>query len=323
MKEVFMKQNVFDQNKPRTINSRNNIFADFLQKSGLYEEIEVTKENIFHLIDLINGEVKIDEYCPSCGENRVFAMQPMEYYKQTEFHVTYVPAFIAKELEFLQQFIYEKTIENEDVSSTIEWNWKNQELDDTVRVMVFSFVCLMENSHRIDYIVLSDGCKIKKIGQYPSVADLSFPELKEYRKILSKQDEKEFRRAIGLHAQGIGIGSFVYLRRIFERIIDAAKQKAIAAGTLDEQAYKAEHVDERIKMLADYLPKALVESTVFYGIVSKGIHELSEDECIAYFPVLREFIFMILRQWEQLRKEEEAEKQIKDSLSKIAAEIKK
>ena len=63
---------------------------------------------------MINGEVKIDEYCPSCGENRVFAMQPMDYYKQTEFHVTYVPAFIAKELEFLQQFIYKKTIENEE-----------------------------------------------------------------------------------------------------------------------------------------------------------------------------------------------------------------
>ena len=316
-----MKQNVFDQNKPRTINSRNNIFADFLQKSGLYEEIEVTKENIFHLIDLINGEVKIDEYCPSCGENRVFFMEPMEYYRQTEIKVTYVPALIAKELEFLQNFAYKKTTEDENVSS-IEWNWKSQELDHIVRIMVFSLVCSMENSHRIDYIVATDGCKIKKIGQHPSVADLSFPELKEYRKILSKQDEKEFRRAIGLHAQGIGIGSFVYLRRIFERIIDIAKQKAITAGTLDEETYKDARVAERIKMLATYLPKTLVESTAFYGIVSKGIHELSEEDCIAYFPVLKEFIFMILRQWEQLRKEEEAEKQIKDSLDKISANLK-
>ena len=115
----------------------------------------------------------------------------------------------------------------------------------------------------------------------------------------------------------------LYLRRIFERIIDAAKQKAISAGTLDEQTYKDAHVDERIKMLANYLPKTLVESTAFYGIVSKGIHELSEEDCIAYFPVLREFIFMILRQWEQLRKEEEAEKQIKETLNQIASNIKK
>ena len=59
---------------------------------------------------------------------------------------------------------------------------------------------------------------MKKIGQYPSVADLSFPELKDYRKVMSKDDDKELKRAIGLHASGIGIGSFVYLRRIFERI---------------------------------------------------------------------------------------------------------
>lgn len=318
-----MKLNVFDQNKPRTINNKNNIFADFLQKSGLYDEIEVTKENVFHLIDLINGEVKIDEYCPSCGENRVFSMEPMVYYRESEFNGTYIPALIANELESLQRFVYGETIGDEDDSSSLEWDWKNWQIDDTVRVMVFRFACSMESSHRIDYIVLSEGCKIKKIGQYPSVADLSFPELKEYRKIISKQDEKEFRRAIGLYAQGIGVGSFVYLRRIFERIIDIAKQKAITAGTLDEQTYKDAHVDERIKMLANYLPKTLVESTVFYGIVSKGIHELSEEDCIAYFPVLRGFIFMILRQWEQLRKDEEEEKQIKDSLSKIAADIKK
>lgn len=323
MKEVFMKQNVFDQNKPRKINSKNNVFANFLQKSGLYDEIEVKRENVFHLIDLINGKVKIDEYCPSCGENRVFNMEPIVYYSESEFKDTYVSVLLADRLESLQKFGYGEIIRDEDNSTTLKWDWKNWEVANEVRIMVFKFACSMEASHRIDYIVATDGCKIKKIGQYPSVADLSFPELKEYRKILSKQDEKEFKRAIGLHAQGIGIGSFVYLRRIFERIIDAAKQKAISAGTLDEQTYKDAHVDERIKMLANYLPKTLVESTAFYGIVSKGIHELSEEDCIAYFPVLREFIFMILRQWEQLRKEEEAEKQIKESLNQIAANIKK
>ena len=56
-----MKLNVFDQNKPRKINSKNNVFASFLQKRGLYDEIEVKRENVFHLIDLINGKVKIDE----------------------------------------------------------------------------------------------------------------------------------------------------------------------------------------------------------------------------------------------------------------------
>ena len=72
----------------------------------------------------------------------------------------------------------------------------------------------MDSTHHLDYIVLTNENGMKKIGQYPSVADLTFPELKEYRKIMTKDDEKEFKRAIGLYASGIGIGSFVYLRNL-------------------------------------------------------------------------------------------------------------
>jgi len=321
-KSVLMKMNVFDQNKPRKINSKNNIFAEFLQKSGLYDEIEITKDNIFHLIDLIDGKVKIDEFCPSCKEKRVFEAKPIIFYKYLEQENLHIPNSLAEELEFLQQLGISKTIKTEDGSTTPLWDWTNWQVEEDCRLMVFRFSCSMDESHKLDYIVVTDGYKFKKVGQFPSVADLSFPELKEYNKILSKDDLKEFRRAIGLFAQGIGVGSFVYLRRIFERIIDTAKGKAISDGVFDEQTYKDAHVDERIKMLANYLPKTLVESPVFYGIVSKGIHELSEQECIDYFPVLRDFIFMILRQWEQIRKEEEAEKQLKASLSKIANNIK-
>lgn len=84
----------------------------------------------------------------------------------------------------------------------------------------------MDNTHHLDYIVLAYGNKLKKIGQFPSVADLIFPELKEYRKVMTEEDGKEFKRAVGLFASGIGIGSFVYLRRIFECIILTASQKA-------------------------------------------------------------------------------------------------
>lgn len=74
-------------------------------------------------------------------------------------------------------------------------------------------------------------------------------------------------------------------------------------------------------MLAEYLPKSLVNNHVFYGIISKGIHELSENDCLEFFPVMQSFIMMILRQWEKIRKEEE-EKKLAASLSNIAAKVK-
>ena len=150
----------------------------------------------------------------------------------------------------------------------------------------------MNEEHRIEFVVATDAASIRKIGQYPSVADLSFPELKEYKKVLTKEDMSEMRRAIGLHAQGIGIGSYAYLRRILERVIDKAKDKTVADGKIVPEEYSRKKVAERIKMLGDYLPDVLVSNTTVYGIISKGIHELSEDECIRYFPVLKECIMM-------------------------------
>lgn len=39
----------------------NNCFAEFLQKSGLYDSIVISEENILQLCDLIGGKVKISE----------------------------------------------------------------------------------------------------------------------------------------------------------------------------------------------------------------------------------------------------------------------
>ena len=162
-----------------------------------------------------------------------------------------------------------------------------------------------------------------KIGQSPSVADLSFPELKEFRKVVSADDLKELRKAIGLHAQGIGVGAFVYVRRIFERLIDKAKELAIADGNIDKTEYLESHVAERISLLKNYLPDTIVQNKTFYSIVSKGIHELSEEDCIAYFPVMREGIMLILRQWRAKQDEAETARKLATSLSKITANISK
>ena len=179
----------------------------------------------------------------------------------------------------------------------------------------------MNPDHRIDFIVTTDASTVRKIGQYPSVADLSFPELKDYRKVISENDMREMRRAIGLHAQGIGVGSYAYLRRILERMIDKAKDMAVEDGNNILDDYNQKKIVDRIKLLKDYLPKVLVNNSVVYGIISKGIHELSEEECVEYFPVLKTCIMMILEEWEQKRKQTEQERQLSDSLSKIKSKV--
>ena len=72
---------------------------------------------------------------------------------------------------------------------------------------------------------------------------------------------------------------------------------------------------------ADYLPTTLVDRPEFYGIVSKGIHELSEDDCIEFFPIMQKFIIMILRQLEKARKDKEDEKNLANAFNKIVSKI--
>lgn len=303
-----------------------NVFVGFLLHKGLYDTQEVTKDNIDQLIKLINGEVNIDSYCVECNEKRVFHGIPIDFYWTDEDrdNGNYHEQRLAEEVQNYQK-LREMTNTPRPGSGSDrmeKWTWIDRQTQEAARIMVFKFVCSMDNSHHLDFIVKANQGSLVKIGQYPSVADLEFPELKKYRKILSGDDIKGLRRAIGLFAQGIGAGSYVYLRRIFEHLVLEAQNRGIKDGVITQEKIERMRVVEKINVLSSYLPEILVNNSSIYGILSKGIHELSEEECIAYFPVLKDCIFLILEKWEEERKREESEKSLTASIAAISSAIK-
>jgi len=159
-----------------------------------------------------------------------------------------------------------------------------------------------------------------KIGQYPSLADLQLPLAQKYKSILKKY-YKEFSKAIGLNAHGIGIGAFVYLRRIIELLLEEAHCEAKKQNEWDDEKFEKGKVLEQISLLKEYLPTILVENKTSYSILSKGIHELEEDECLRYFPVLKDMIELILdeklAQRERLNKEQTIKKAMQEAASEI------
>lgn len=159
-----------------------------------------------------------------------------------------------------------------------------------------TFRCSRESSHQLYFIIKIDKKErsIEKIGQYPSLATLSMYDVKQYQTVLAKDTFRELTKAIGLAAHGVGIGSFVYLRRIFEGLVEEAHVEAMVSPAWDEELYGKSRMGEKIELLADYLPSFLVENKSMYGILSKGIHELSEDVCLAAFPVVKVGIEIIL-----------------------------
>lgn len=164
---------------------------------------------------------------------------------------------------------------------------------------------------------------LSKVGQYPSVADIHIGQVHKYDKVLPNDKMREFTKAIGLAANGVGIGSFVYLRRIFEHLVFEAKNIAKAnIPEFNEAEFASARMNERIQMLSDYLPDFLVEHHNIYSILSKGIHELSEEECKQYFTVLKESIEIILDEKLEAYNKERHKKSIGNAIAEITGAIK-
>jgi hypothetical protein len=137
---------------------------------------------------------------------------------------------------------------------------------------------------------------IQKTGQYPSFADIALDESKTYRAVLSKDDAAEFHKSIGLASHGVGIGSFVYIRRIFERLIEQRFNEFKAQEGWTDEDFKGRRTVERIELLASHLPPFLVQNSKLYGILSQGIHQLEEQECLSFFEVIRASTVIILEE---------------------------
>lgn len=158
----------------------------------------------------------------------------------------------------------------------------------------YEFKCARNCKHKMVFHFRLKDNSLFKIGQYPSVADLQLPSIHKYRKQLTNDDYLELAKAVGLNAHGIGIGSFVYLRRIFERLIENAHTQAKEGSGWNEETYSKSRIVEKIELLQKYLPEFLVENKSLYGLLSKGIHELGENECKQVFPIVRTGIELIL-----------------------------
>ena len=88
-------------------------------------------------------------------------------------------------------------------------------------------VICARNNHNVDFHFVLKGNSLIKIGQYPSLADIAIGDISQFEKALGDKRLQELNKAIGLAAHGVGIGSYVYLRRVFESLIEEAHEKAI------------------------------------------------------------------------------------------------
>lgn len=174
-----------------------------------------------------------------------------------------------------------------------------------------------DNEHNHIFLFRIAGGKLIKIGQSPAIAELTKREIKKYRN-LDKNVYEELNRAIGLASHGIGVGAFVYLRRIVEKHILQPKinllirNKKVSKDEVSRSDFK-----QRISMVKEDLPSFLVDNPKLYSVLSKGIHHLEENECKSFFPILQASIEMILDQEMEEIERKKKDKFLRDNLKAI------
>lgn len=160
-------------------------------------------------------------------------------------------------------------------------------------------VC-MRRQHFHTYVLhVRDGA-VQKIGQRPSMADIALGELKGIPGI-NKQDRKELGRALGLFAHDTPLGAFVYLRRVFERMIARAHERFKEMHGAYLENWNDLRMGERIGALADALPTVVQSNSAVWGLLSRGIHELSDEDAETLFPLVKAVIFEMLGEEERQR----------------------
>ncbi|MED3513086.1 MULTISPECIES: hypothetical protein [Bacillus] len=236
-------------------------FSYLALELGLYQPFTITEENVDKVDSCLRNPYgkQFDCYCIECGKESTFKFQnPIGGSLPAKYIANNIP-------------------------DRIKSDWP----------IGLLFKCQRVESHLFYFSLLIRGNKMTKIGQYPSLADLQLHKIEKYRTIL-KDDYRDFSKAIRLNSQEIGAGSFVYLRRIFENLIEETRQKALQDPNWDNSTFEWAKMDKKIKLLKNYLPEFLVENRKLYAILSKGIHELTEKECLELFPKVELAIELIL-----------------------------
>lgn len=278
---------------------------ELLVNKGLYDSVDITVDDLDEIEKCLTKDEyagnTIDCFCVHCATNRVFE------YTNSEVH---------EDTGIMRMSVFD------DGNPKVRRPKREEQFRRYLnKRYAMTYRCTRDRQHFIIFDLITTDDKIIKVGQYPSVADLVIPEIAKYKPVLGTQ-YREFSKAIGLFAHGIGIGSFVYLRRIIENLVFDKYNEVSENLEISNTEFMRLKFDEKIEALKPYLPEVLVANKNIYGIVSKGIHELSEEECQEMFPYIKAGIELILDSLLAEKERKSKEKIFEKFVAKKTGELK-
>ena len=295
----------------------NSRIVDFLATAGIYEKLDISVEDHKELNKILSGNINysFNLYCPECKHDSVFSFSKHETYWR-KLKGAPPPLWFGPVGTPLRGFSNAVPHFVEDENN---FKFKQLVLNNPLNAIVAH--CALKLEHEFYVFFTLDENTITKVGQYPNVNRLQYPKISKYEKMLDSYFI-ELKTALNLNVHNVGVGSYVYIRRVFEKIIFDKFLEFKEQLNIDETTFSSKRFDEKIEVLKDFLPKSIIKNKGIYAILSKGIHELDEDECNSYFTTLFKSITMILDEIIKEREYENEQVALANSIAIINGKLK-
>lgn len=235
----------------------NDDFEKFLTEIPLYQQHEL---NFLDWSDILKNTIIVEQYCEKCKKIRSFKCDNKVF-----------------------QPIISEILTCQPVPGVV------YELKPLLFYLIVNLTCQhgCGEKHAISLKVTNSN--IEKIGQYPTfVKNEISGTLLKYKNIIPKY-YPELTKAESCFSYGLGIPSFVYLRRVLEHLINEKYY-----GTSSENIKFIDKI-KKLEETEEVIPKDLecVKENI-YSVLSKGVHEYEEQECVELYPSVKYVIECIL-----------------------------
>ena len=264
---------------------------------NLYEKIKLADyKNL-----LVEDDISFMSYCPECGRETTFERSIA--YDERRRYINLVSNS--------HVFNMEPTNITENIISTMFSTGKE---DGGFDLYIQEYECCVNRSHKRYNIYKKCDDKIIKIGQYPSEVDNGSNEyLYKVKKICTNNEANEIvnyiKTALIMESYGYGIASLLYIRRAFEQLI------AISEGK-DRNNNTGTTMKDRIKD-NKYLPDIIKGNAKVYNVISEGIHNQTEEECMELFKIIKVGVMILISKTYAHIEEEKALSELATTLSKL------
>jgi len=157
---------------------------------------------------------------------------------------------------------------------------------------------------------------VQKIGEYPAYSPVTSRKVYD---LIGENHREMFLKGRRAELRGLGIGAFAYYRRIVDDqkdlIIDQLEKVARRLGATPDllqvfaSAKSEDQFTNAIKQIKDALPPALFVSghnplTILYDVLSDGIHDLSDEECLTHARTVRTLLIALADRMSEISKDE-------------------